>query len=163
MKLPRQGSAQLTDARRARRWRDFRRRVDHAPHEVYRHRERGWEYIPIHPFGDEPDLLDRLGLRPEDCRCVDAWWGIDGDATLLQAGVVGAIPGPAGLFATPTPHREGWTYLVAVIEAPILTRGAFEAAMTRFADAGFPHDRSFRLRWADPRLDVAEHRKKPGG
>jgi hypothetical protein len=67
------------EAMRARRWADFRRRADYAPQDVYRHRTRGWEYIPIHPFGDEPDLLDRLGLCPGDCRSADAWWGIDGE------------------------------------------------------------------------------------
>src|SRR5262245_2086866 len=87
------------DAFQAKRWRDFRRRAEYAPEDLYRHRTRGWEYIPVHPFGDESEVLARLGLRPEDCRTADAWWGIEGDATLLESGVVGALPQPAGLFA----------------------------------------------------------------
>src|SRR5687767_6201770 len=89
----------------ARRWEDFRRRADYAPQSVYRHRGRGWEYIPIHPFGDEPEDLQRLNLRAEDCRSVDAWWGIEEDATLLESAVVSIAQRPPGLYAKPTPHR----------------------------------------------------------
>jgi hypothetical protein len=135
---------------RLRRWNDFRRRVDYAPEKVCRHRTRGWEYIPVHPFGDEPAVLERLGLRPGDCFSADAWWGIDGDATLLES----CIGDSAALFAKPTPHWERWVYLVAVFDAPFVTREAFEQAMCRFADAGFPHDPRFQLREGDPWLPV---------
>src|SRR5688572_3610377 len=138
------------EAMRARRWGDFRRRADYAPQDVYRHRARGWQYIPVHPFGDEPEVLERLRLRPGDCRSVDAWWGIDGDATLLES----RAGSPAGLYAKPTPHRERWVYLVAVFDAPFVTRPMFEKAMTLFADAGFPRDARFRLRAGDPWLAV---------
>lgn len=137
----------------AKRWSDFRRRADYAPQNVYRHATHGWEYIPVHPFGDEPELLARLELRPEDCRSADAWWGIDDDATLLQSTVEGVSPGAAQqLFAEATSHAQGWVYLVAVFDAPFVTRAAFEAAMVRFADAGFPRAPLFRLRWGDPPL-----------
>jgi hypothetical protein len=141
------------EAMRARRWEDFRRRADHAPQNVYRHRTRGWEYIPVHPFGDEPEILERLGLQPSDCRSAGAWWGIDGDATLLES----RVGGTAELFAKPTSGREQWVYLVAVFDAPFVTRVLFERAMSRFADAGFPRDPRFQLREGDPRLTV------PGG
>src|SRR5437667_2336418 len=72
---------------RKRRWSDFRSRVEYDPQSVYRHKILGWEYIPVHPFGDEPEILTRLCLRPEACTSADAWWGIDGDATLLQSTV----------------------------------------------------------------------------
>jgi hypothetical protein len=144
------------DAFQARRWRDFRRRAAFAPESVYRHRTHGWEYIPVHPFGDEPEVLARLGLRPEDCRTADTWWGIDGDAALLQSGVVGALAGPARLFASATDHPERWVYLVAVLAAPFVTRSAFEAAMVRFAEAGFPHGTLFQLRWGDPPVQLPD-------
>jgi hypothetical protein len=137
-------------AMRARRWENFRRRADYAPEDVYRHRTRGWEYIPVHPFGDEPEVLERLGLRPDDCRSADAWWGIDGDATLLEARVGNA----AALFAKATPHWERWVYLVAVFDAPFVTREAVEEAMCRFADAGFSRDPRFQLRGGDASLSV---------
>jgi hypothetical protein len=114
----------------------------------------------VHPFGDEPEVLDRLELRPEDCHSADAWWGIDGDATLLQSAIVGVYPGPtqqvAGLHAQATRHPKRWVFLVAVFDAPFVTRVAFEAAMVRFADAGFPRGPLFELRWgASRKLDEA--------
>ena len=133
---------------------DFRRRADFAPDKVYRHRGRGWEYIPIHPFADEPADLARLKLRPEDCLLVDAWWSIDGDATLLQSGTSSVHSHPAGLFAKPTPHKEQWVYVVAFFDAPYVTRTAFEEAMTKFAAAGFPSDPRFRLRPGDPWVQI---------
>ena len=139
------------EAMRARRWEDFHRRADYAPQNVYRHRTRGWEYIPVHPFGDEPDVLERLALRPEDCRSADAWWGIDGDATLLESRAGNAVE----LFAKPTPHWERWVYLVAVFNAPFVTREAFEEAMCRFADVGFPRDPRVQLCEGDPRMLVS--------
>jgi hypothetical protein len=39
-----------------------------------------------------------------------------------------------------------------VFDAPFVTRTAFEAAMVRFAEAGFPRGRQFRLRWGAPWL-----------
>ena len=130
----------MTDRLRAKRWQNFRRRADYAPETVYRHRTHGWEYIPIHPFGDEPEILAQLHLRPESCLSVDAWWGIDGDATLLEASVVDLTTPPlrARLFSKARDSEEGWTYLVAVFDRPFITRVAFEDAMSRFADAGFP-------------------------
>jgi hypothetical protein len=145
------------EAMRARRWDDFRRRADYAPQDVYRHRTRGWEYVPVHPFGDEPEGLRRLNLRPENCWGVDAWWGIDEDATLLESAVVSVAQRPPGLYAKPTPHWERWVYLVAVFDAPFVRRESFEEAMCRFADAGFPRDPRFRLREGDPWLPL------PGG
>jgi hypothetical protein len=151
----------MSEALQVRRWANFQSRVracrkyaDQGELSVYRHRTHGWEYIPVHPFGDEKEVLDRLGLRPEDCRVADAWWGIDGDATLLESGVVGVLPGPARLFAKATQHEEGWVYLVAVFEAPFVTRTAFEAAMVRFAEAGFPSGPDFQLRWGDQALQL---------
>jgi hypothetical protein len=141
---------------KAKRWNNFRSRRDYAPEDVYHHRTHGWEYIPVHPFGDESEVLARLGLRPEDCFSADAWWSIDGDATLLESSVVGSYPGPARLFAKPTQHQERWVYLVAVFAAPFVTRVAFEAAMVRFAEAGFPRSPLFHLRWGDPQVLLPE-------
>lgn len=31
---------------------------------VYQHRTHGWEYIPVHPFGDESEVLERWRDRP---------------------------------------------------------------------------------------------------
>src|SRR5262245_16526699 len=112
----------MTDALRPVRWRDFRRRADYAPELVYRHRTLGWEYVPIHPFGDEPDHLARLGIRREECLAVDAWWGVGGDATLLESSVAVVARRKPGLYARKTEHEKGWVYLQAVFELPFVTR-----------------------------------------
>jgi hypothetical protein len=88
-------------------------------------------------------------MRAEECQSVDAWWGIDGDMTLLESQVVNSRSGPARLFARPTRHEDQSVYLVAVIDAPFVTRPAFEDAMAAFADAGFPSADRFSLRWGD--------------
>src|SRR5437899_2134663 len=121
----------MTTAQRTARWQNFRRRADFAPERVYRHRTFGWEYIPIHPFGDEKEDLDRLGIRPEECWRADAWWGIDGDATLLESSIVKMAQRKPGLYARKTEHEEGWVYLLAVFDLPFVTRQAFETAMAQ--------------------------------
>lgn len=140
----------MRDRLQARRWKNFSRRVRFAPEDVYRHRTHGWEYLPVHPFGDEPEVLARLGLRPEDCIAADAWWGIDGDVTLLETGIAGPIFGGPRLFAKVTLHEDRWVYVVAIFDAPFVTRALFEAAMVRFAEAGFPRAPQFQLREGDP-------------
>ncbi len=137
-----------TDSRdpRLRRWQDFRRRADHAPRQVYRHREAGWEYIPVHPFGDEPETLAWLGIHSEDCTGVDAWWGIERDATLVQSWVVRVGQRPTGLYARRTDDAEAWVYLTAVLDAPFVTRSAFETVLSQFAALGFPGGERFLLR-----------------
>lgn len=131
---------------RRRRWKDFRRRVACAPNSIYQHCTHGWEYIPVHPFADESEDLARLKVQPDDCRRVDAWWGIDEDATLLESIVTPHSPHrPAGLYAKVTTDPKRWAYLLAVIDAPRITRAAFEDAMSRFAQLGFPRGERFQL------------------
>jgi hypothetical protein len=60
------------------------------------------------------------------------------------------------LLAKPTPHEERWVYLVAVFDAPFVTRAAFEAAMVRFAEAGFPGGSLFQLRCGDRPMQLPE-------
>lgn len=142
---------------RRRRWKDFRRRVASAPHSVYRHRASGWEYIPIHPFGDEPENLARLNIQPNDCRSVDAWWGIDEDATLLESVVASnSSHRSAGLYVKVTTDPKCWVYLLAVIDAPHITRAAFEDAMSQFAQLGFPHEARFHPHIPNRYLEVGK-------
>jgi hypothetical protein len=146
----------MTDVLRSERWRDFRRRADYAPEAVYRHRAFGWEYIPVHPFGDEPDHLARLGIRPEDCWGADAWWAVGGDATLLESSVARVARCKPGLYARKTEHVEGWVYLRAVLALPFVTRRAFEAAMAQLVALGFPDAELFALRTEQQWVWLAE-------
>ena len=78
-------------------------------------------------------------------------------ATLLQSHVVSLSNRPAGLIAQPTRHAERWVDLVAVFDAPFVTRTLVEEAMVRFAAAGFPRAPQFQLRWGDPRLYLPDN------
>jgi hypothetical protein len=146
----------MTNALRLKRWRDFRRRADDAAERVYRHRRFGWEYVPVHLFGDEPDHLARLGVRPEDCWVADAWWGVGEDATLLQSSVAKVVRCKPGLYARKTEHEEGWVYLTAVFELPFVTRQGFEAAMAQFVALGFPNAEVFDLQPAQGSVWLAQ-------
>jgi hypothetical protein len=146
----------MADSLQTKRWGDFRRRTAYAPESVYRHRAAGWEYIPVHPFGDEPDLLARLGMRPEECFSADAWWGIAGDATLLETWIARSVNREAGLYARRTEHEEGWVYLRAILDVPFITRSVFEGVMSQFAALGFPFGERFQLRAEDGLIKLAE-------
>lgn len=135
----------MADPLRPRRWDDFQRRLGFSPTSVYVHRTEGWRYIPIHPFADETEQLVRLGLAPQDCSAADAWWGIEGDATLVQSWIARVANRPQGLYARRTEHVEGHVYLMAVLDIPAITRDSFEAVLTQFASLGFPDAEHFRL------------------
>jgi hypothetical protein len=117
----------MADSLRSHRWADFLRRVEFAPGSAYVHRSGGWRYIPIHPFADDTDDRSGLGLAPQDCWSVDAWWGIGGDAALVQSCIARMAGRSPGLYACQSVREEGWVDLLAVLEAPYITRDAFEA------------------------------------
>lgn len=146
----------MSSHHRARRLDAFVQRAGFAPDDVYRHRARGWEYIPVHPFGDEPKVLARLSLQPQDCVAADAWWAIDGEVALLQVRVARADDDQPGLHALAGDDGQRGVMLVAVVAAPLLSRTLFEDIMTRFAAAGFPDHPRFAMRAGDPplRLDA---------
>ena len=145
----------MSDRRRTLRHNDFLARAAFAPDDVYRHTTQGWRYIPIHPFADEDAVLRSLGLSPDACTSVDAWWEIDDDATLLQTRTA-SRDDPPGLWIVPRNGEERWVHLVAVLPVSLITRPSFEAAMLRFRQAGFPKERAWDT--AVHRLDdTSEH------
>jgi len=137
---------------RRQRCNDFRRRARYAPESVYRHRLHDWEYIPVHPFADETELLRRLELQPDACRRVDAWCAIDGDVALLTC--EGTPGSRAPHYRALRPRFGSHLHLHAAIDAPQVTRAEFEAAMTSFWRAGFPRARRFALRRGAAAVDI---------
>ncbi len=133
------------DRQRNKRWLDFQRRAEYAPAEVYQHRIHGWKYIPLHPFADEPEVLARLGLRPEECLAADAWWAVDGDAALLECRVIGGARRSSGLIFQPrqTPSPR-WLPIQGTVDSPYVTRVVFEGLMESAYRAGFPNGARFR-------------------
>lgn len=146
----------MAGALRSHRWGAFLRRLESAPDSVYIHRLAGWPYLPMHPFADDTDVLSRLGMAPGDCWSADAWWGIDGDAALVQSYIARMTNRPSGLYARRMEDADGWVDLLAVIEAPSVTREAFEAVLSQFAELGFPDAEGFRLPPSAGLVRVAE-------
>jgi hypothetical protein len=135
----------MEDRHRRERWLDFRRRAEYAPADVYRHRLHGWEYIPIHPFADEPELLTSLHIRPEECLVADAWWGVDEDATLLECRVIGgSVDTPGLIFQPRRAELPRWLHIQAVVDSPHVTRVVFEEIMQSAYRSGFPGAHRFK-------------------
>lgn len=132
------------DDNREFRCRDFDRRLRGHPGGVYLHGGGAGAYLPIHPFADEPGLLATLGIRPGDCRSVDAWWRVGDDACFLQVWLSTDDPlGRRGLFARWSDGEPPFLNVVAVIDAPTVTRSAFEEAMADLVRLGVPGDARF--------------------
>ncbi|HZS10400.1 MAG TPA: hypothetical protein VFD58_36560 [Blastocatellia bacterium] len=125
---------------------DFLSRVDYAPEDVYRHRQTGWQYIPVHPFADEPEVLSRLNLKPDDCWSSDAWLAVNNDATLIQSRTVKVCCEQPGLYASQNNDELHWPYLRVIVDAPCITRMILESAMTQFVLLGFPDSRLFQIK-----------------
>ena len=113
---------------------DFLSRIDYSPDSVYSHQERDWRYIPIHPFADEPSILDRLDLTPADCMSADAYWEIDGDIVFLEIISAAQTNREKGLYCRT--RTEGGNVAFAVLTDDSVTRSEFERVMARFYDSG---------------------------
>lgn len=113
---------------------DFMWRVEDSPDSVYLHRERDWRYIPIHPFADEPSILNRLELTPGDCLSADAYWEIDGDIVFLETITGAKTNRERGLYCRT--RTEGGNVAFAVLANDSVTRSEFERIMARFYDSG---------------------------
>jgi hypothetical protein len=136
---------------------DFDRRSQEHPGGVYLHPGHASAYLPIHPFADEPDLLAKLNLKPEDCRSVDAYWRVGNDVCFLQVWLSTADPLKwSGVFARWSDGKPPMLNVVAVIQAQTVTRCAFEAVMSAFLRLGIPDDARFAPDIGDCLLEVRE-------
>ncbi|MEM8559865.1 MAG: hypothetical protein AAGG50_18775 [Bacteroidota bacterium] len=113
---------------------DFERRCAHAPDSVYTHRSKPWRYIPIHPFADEPDILQSLGINLGDCRWADAYWRADDAVYFLQVWTqrVDIVERKPGLYVQWSETPPIRCYLDAVIADATVTRTCFESIMDQF-------------------------------
>jgi hypothetical protein len=117
----------------ARRLSDFEQRARFSPEGVVRHSERGWPYIPVHPFADDHTLLARIQWPSERCLKVDAYWEIDGEVYLLEVHADGDLPLARGIYYRWDGGVGYLASLFAVLEPAPVIRSAFEATMVRFA------------------------------
>jgi hypothetical protein len=98
--------------------------------------ERGWRYVPVHPMGDELDLLQRLDMKPEDCCKVDLYWAARGDVVFLSVVTQSLLGDEPGLHARWADHRPRMVYLLAIVDRPYVTRAIVEGVMAQAAKFG---------------------------
>lgn len=96
----------------------------------------GWLYITVHPCGDEPEVLDRVGVLPEDCQSVDAYWNVGSDVAFLQVSCVETEAEEA--FTIRRANNDAYLFnLTAAVAAPFVTHALIHSAMRRFFRWGF--------------------------
>lgn len=108
--------------------------MEYTPESAYLHRQHKWRYIPIHPFGDEIEVLQGMGLQPKDCLRTDAYWEIDGDIIFLEIIGHAHVDHDLGLYCRT--RNEGGNAVFAVLENKVVTRELFENTMTSFYSSG---------------------------
>ncbi len=120
--------------RRRQRYADFKHRCLIAPTDVCIHAERAWKYIPIHCFADELTAEEKLYFKGH--HTVDCWWGVDGDATLLQCKAIAGVIPRYTLQIIRSDHA--WIYLSAELNCEYITPQHIEEVMNIFYEIGFP-------------------------
>jgi hypothetical protein len=136
----------MSEAHRAIRDADFERRVSDDADAVYVQSPGGWRFIPVQAFADEAEILACASLTPEHCHSVDAWWSVSGDAAFVSVRTLAAADSRApGLYARNRGHPAEWIDLLAVLDAPFITRPAFESLLSAFVALGFPTSPRFTL------------------
>ena len=112
--------------------RDFESRAAHDG-DVRKYRD--WRYVTVHPFADEPELLKRLSMAPDDCKFADAWWHTGTDIALLQTCAVRGAP-----FATTMRWFGDPPYMSIIAELPTETTTLVQLhdLMDRIAAHGLP-------------------------
>lgn len=121
------------DNMQGRRLRDFSRRKQADP-DVRQFRDT--EYVAVHPFADDLDLLARLAWPAEKCASVDAYWHALGDILFLQvcSSSLDQVRG-VGTYARWDPSATG-VVLYVIVEDSTVTRGTFSKVMEYLLDSG---------------------------
>lgn len=136
---------------------DFDCRLREHPGGIYFHASGSGAYLPIHPFADEPELLAKHKINPDDCRSVDAYWRVGDDVCFLQVWLSAGDPlGRSGFFARWSEGNPPMLNAVAVIKVERVTRCAFEAVMSEFLRLGIPTDTRFTADLGDCLVQVGE-------
>lgn len=119
---------------RKKRLRDFRERKDFNRENVYVVANKGWEYIPVHPFADETEILRKLDFPAERCVEVDAYWNWGEDVVFIQVAATSDDGLPPSLYARYSDRSSSRVNLYAVLTTKVVIRADFERTMHEFAD-----------------------------
>lgn len=132
------------------RLRDFRRRKDYSPSSVNLHDALNHEYIPIHPFSDDEELLARLELSASECKSVDAWWNMGADVSLI--GIWSRViqkDRKVGIYASWPKGKQRNLYIMAVVDSETITRSLFEEVMEHACDLELKASEKLRKKLSD--------------
>ena len=147
----------MTDHERSLRLLDFDCRSQTQPESVYFLGQGGGAYLPIHPFADEPELLAKLHITPDNCRSVDAYWRVGDDVCFLQVWLAkDDALGRSGLFARWSDGEPPMLNVVAVVNAGTVCRKQFEDVMLRFLRLGAPSHPLFNPSIGDRLVPIEE-------
>lgn len=122
-----------SDRDRAVRLSDFAARARGDPSAHFRD-PTGGEYVAVHPFADELELLERLGISPEVCTTVDCYWKRDGDVYFLQVESALTVKREVGLWARVNASKPRYVNFVAIVEERLISRDVVHAAMRALAE-----------------------------
>jgi hypothetical protein len=123
----------LVISHRKQRLKDFEKRVKIDPTNVMIDLNYNWQLIPIHPMADELELLAQLGVKPEKCREVDAYWQVNNDVFFLQVISYDPTWKNIGLYVRLNKHAVPFMInLVAIVEEPTIITSVFEQVLKQF-------------------------------
>jgi hypothetical protein len=122
-----------SDEMRSQRLQDFKTRAGAMPLGA------GGEIVTIHPLADEPELVSRLGITPEECTSVDGYWCIGEDVVFLQLGTAKGNLREPGLYARLASYPPRHVNLVVVVDTPYITRAVLEKAARDLLHVGWGH------------------------
>ena len=117
------------------RLRDFRKRTSKIGrfNQVYINKSIDHEYMPVHPFACEVEMLETLKSSQEQCTSVDAYWNLKTDIAFLQVATKTVFDHKeVGLYVRWEKTKKEYLNLVAIVVAPYVTRESFENVMCRF-------------------------------
>jgi len=137
------------------RLRDFekRRSWNSENCEIYGHQGLSQSYIPLYPFGNEVDLLEKLAISKESCIWVDAYWNMDNDVSFLQVlSKEASSNAEVGLFAQWGNTIKEYLTLTAVVDQPYITRAIFEEQMELFSSLDIDPSEQLRRKLKDSKV-----------
>lgn len=115
----------------------FEERKRNNPDDVFSVKDKDWEYITIHPMGDESDLLKNLNISEEDCKSVDCYWRSKKNVAFVEVQFHKLDRWrDIGFYARRDDNRNPALVLYALVADPIITRVVLESVLNYYDELG---------------------------
>jgi hypothetical protein len=106
------------------------------------------EYIPVHPFACESELLKDINWLPEKCTSVDAYWKMKNDVSFLQVMTKDVSDNKqVGIYIRWDKTKKQYLNIVAIIDESVVTRDIFEKIMCNVIHLGIHPSEKNRKRY----------------